>query len=170
MRPEEATSAQEAPEPVEDAPTLDTDLPSEAGEEGPVDGPTTPSVDRGALILQGLRSVAAQGVVVPGPVLADRPDRAARRPAECGDPLGDGVGEAAHELDLGVDHLVDADEVRPHDVPVHVLEGEVEVVVGAQPLLKDRGEVLALLLAESGNGVGGHVGSLRSALEEQTPV
>ena len=42
MRPEEATSAQEAPEPVEDAPTRDTDLPSEAGEEGPVDGPATP--------------------------------------------------------------------------------------------------------------------------------
>ena len=60
MRPEGTTSARDDTDQVEDAPTLDTDLPSEGDQEGLVEeAPSTPEVDRGALILQGLRSAAA---------------------------------------------------------------------------------------------------------------
>lgn len=60
MRPEGTTSARDDTDQVEDAPTLDTDLPSEGDQEGVVEeAPSTPEVDRGALILQGLRSAAA---------------------------------------------------------------------------------------------------------------
>ncbi len=56
------------------------------------------------------------------------------------------VGVAAYEFDLRVDHLVHADEVRADDVPVHVLERQVQVVVGAQLLLQQVGDFVACLV------------------------
>ena len=78
----------------------------------------------------------AHRVVVPGAVLDQGSGRADRGRAEGGDPLGDLVHHCPRGLDLRVQHLVHRDEVRAHDVPVHVLEGERQIVEGVQPVLQ----------------------------------
>lgn len=100
---------------------------------GVLDDPRVDQIQRGQV---RLRRVAAHRVVVPGAVLQNRARRALRGGAQRGDPFGGLVGVTAHERDLRVDHLVDADEVGARDVPVHVLEREVKVVVGAELLLQ----------------------------------
>ena len=79
----------------------------------------------------------ADGVVVPGAGGYQRAGGADRARPERGDPLGDLVRHLADRLDLRVDHLVHRDEVRADHVPVHVLEGQSQVVERVQPLLQD---------------------------------
>ena len=52
----------------------------------------------------------------------------------------------ARMLDPEVEHLVDADEVRSDDVPVRVLEDEVEVVVGGEAFLQNVDDLLGVAL------------------------
>jgi hypothetical protein len=47
---------------------------------------------------------------------------------------------------------VHADEVGADDVPVHVLERQMEVVVGAELLLQQLGDLAALLFGQAGDG------------------
>jgi hypothetical protein len=58
---------------------------------------------------------------------------------------------------LRVDHLVDTDEVRADDVPVHVLERQMQIVVGAELLLQQLRDFARVLVRHSGNGESGHV-------------
>ena len=62
------------------------------------------------------------------------------------DALGHFVGEAANNLSLGVQHLVDGDEVRAHDVPVHVLKHQLEIIQGVQSALQQAGDLVAVVL------------------------
>jgi hypothetical protein len=75
--------------------------------------------------------------------------------------LGCLVGHGPDRLDLRVEHLVHGDEVGAHDVPVHVLQRQGQVVERVQPVLQQRGDRLAVLGRHPGNGVagrgGGHV-------------
>ena len=75
-----------------------------------------------------------------------------RRLAQSGNALDDLVDVAADELDLRVDHLVNADEVRSDDIPMDVLERQVQVVIGAELLLQRFSDLLALLVRQARNG------------------
>ena len=70
--------------------------------------------------------------------------------------FGDFVGVSANEVNLRVDHLVHADEVRPDHIPVHMLEGQVQVVVAAELFLQQFGHLAALLVGQPGDGERGH--------------
>ena len=121
---------------------------------GVLDDAVVDQVQRGQVRLHG---VAADRVVVPGAVLEDRTRRALRRVPERRDPLGHLVGISADQFDLRVDHFVHADEVRADHIPVHVLERQVQVVVGAELLLQQiRRPSAALLLGQPGNGEFSH--------------
>ena len=72
--------------------------------------------------------------------------------AEGGDPLGRGVDHGPDRLDLRVDHLVHGDEVGAHDVPVHVLEGQRQVVEGVQAVLQQPDDLGGVLLLQAGDG------------------
>ena len=87
-------------------------------------------------------------MIAPGVPCGDLPSAAMRS--------ADLVGVAAHQFDLRVDHLVDADEVRADDVPVHVLERQVQIVVRAQLLLQHVGNLVAVLLGHARDGEFSH--------------
>jgi hypothetical protein len=114
--------------------------------------------------------VASQAVVVPGAVLDDRRRGPLGRPAQGRDPLGDLVGVATDQLDLRVDHLVDAAEVRTHHVPVHMLERQVQIVVGAESPLQQLRELRRALLGQSRDGVGRHGVIVREDEGRQTSL
>ncbi len=96
---------------------------------GVLDHAGVDEVESGQMRLHG---VALDRIVVPRAVVDDRAGRAQRRLTQRRNALGHLVGVSAHQFDLRVDHLVHADEVRADDVPVHVLERQVQVVVPAQ--------------------------------------
>ena len=100
-----------------------------------------------------MRVGAADRVVVPRAGRDQRAGRADGRAAERGDALGGLVDHRPDGVDLRVEHLVHRDEVRADDVPVHVLEGQLQVVQRVEPVLQDRGDLLALGGGESGNRV-----------------
>ena len=100
----------------------------------------------------GLRGVATDGVVVPGAIGLDRLGGTAWRTAQGRDALGDGVGVSADQLHLGIDHLVDPDEVGAHHIPVHMLEREVKIVEGAEAFLQDAGHLVGGGGGKSGCG------------------
>src|SRR5699024_9360536 len=74
--------------------------------------------------------------------------------AQLGGPLGDLVGVAAHQIHLRVEHLVHRDETGTGDVPVRVLEREVQIVHRVEPVLEGLHQTHRVIGAESGNGVG----------------
>ena len=115
------------------------------GDDAPVD-----DVEGGEVLLRGR---ATQAVVVPGAVLRDVPGGALRLGPEGGDALGDVVGHLADRVDLRVEHLVDADEARPHDVPVDVLEGQLQVDERVEALLEPGDDLAGVLLGQARDGV-----------------
>ncbi len=74
-------------------------------------------------------------------------------PAEGRDALGHVVRHVPYAVDLRVDHLVHGDEVGDHDVPVHVLERQVQVVERVQTQPQDVDETPGVLQLDAGNGV-----------------
>ena len=116
---------------------------------GVLDDAVVDQIQRGQMRQHG---VAIHRVVVPGAVVDDGSRRAQRRRAQRCDAFGDLVGVPADQLDLRVDHLVHADEVRPHHIPVHMLEGQVQIVVPTERLLQQLGNLGALFVGHSGHG------------------
>ena len=111
----------------------------------------TPCVDQVQRGQVRLDRVTADRIVVPRPVLDDCARRSLWRSAKRRYALGDIVGISTHRVHLRVDHLVHADEVRAHHVPVNVLQRQMKIVVGAQLLLQQFGEPRRLLVGQSRN-------------------
>ena len=111
-------------------------------------------VQRGQ-VLQGRR--AAQRVVVPRAGGHECARGAGGGDAQGGDALREDVHHPADQLDLGVEHLVHADEAGAHHVPVGVLQGELQVVEGVQATLEDLGGAAARAQGQARDGVLGGV-------------
>ena len=108
-------------------------------------------------VADGGRTV--QVVVVPRPELGDRARRAERRATQRRDAFGDVVAHLAHGVDLRVEELVDGDEVDPDDVPVDVLQRQLQIEQCGEALLEDRDGLDRTIRVESRNGdEGGVVG------------
>ncbi|SKT74563.1 Uncharacterised protein [Mycobacteroides abscessus subsp. abscessus] len=103
-----------------------------------------------------LHRVTAHRVVVPCAVFENCPGRALRRPSECGDAFGHRVRIPPDELDLRIEHLVHSNEVGPHNIPMHVLEGQMQIVVRTQLALQEIGDLAALGVGQAGDGEFGH--------------
>ncbi len=112
-----------------------------------------PGVDqvKSAQVRDGV--VATDRVVVPAALAYERARRADRRPAEGRDPFGCRVGHQADRVDLGVEHRVDRDEVRPDDVPVDVLQGQRQIVQRVEPILQKVDDGTGVLGAHARNRV-----------------
>ena len=103
------------------------------------------------------RAGPADGVVVPVALGDQRARSADRRRAESRDPLRGLVDHRADRVDLRVQHGVHGDEVRPGHVPVHVLEGQGQVIEGVEPILQQLDYPLGAVGLESRHGIGDHV-------------
>ena len=71
------------------------------------------------------------------------------------------VGHRPHGVDLRVEHLVHGDEVRADDVPVHVLEREVQVGEGVEAVLQQVRHLGAIRCGHAGDRELGSSGLLR---------
>jgi hypothetical protein len=103
------------------------------------------------------RGVAAHGVVLPPAPGHHGARGAGRRAAERGDPLGEFVAHLTDRVHLGVEHLVDGDEVGADDVPVDVLERQLQIDGGDQPVLQDVDHLGGGADLDAGHGVRGGV-------------
>lgn len=79
-----------------------------------------------------LHRVAAHRVVIPGAALEDGRGRPLRRSAQRSNAFGNRVGVSTNELDLRIKHLMHTDKVGAQHIPMHVLESQTQVIVGAE--------------------------------------
>ena len=74
-----------------------------------------------------------QGIIIPSAGFHERPRQTIRRNSQRGHPLGCFVDHGPYELDLRIEHLMNANEVPANHIPMCVLEGELEVVERVEP-------------------------------------
>ncbi len=79
----------------------------------------------------------AQRVVLPCSAFCDRTRGPHRYASQRCDALCDGVGHLAHGIDLGVEHLVNANEVGTDHIPVNVFQCQLQIDQGNHAVFKN---------------------------------